>query len=76
MDALVDGFLIGLSYVANYQAGFVMAAATCVEMGYVLIWQAKCFPGTVPIIIIIFTCIALQWYCVIGLSHHGGYTDF
>jgi len=35
VDAFVDGFLIGLSYVANYQAGFVMAGATCVEMGFV-----------------------------------------
>jgi len=34
IDALVDGFLIGLAYVAEPAAGLTMAAATCIEMGF------------------------------------------
>jgi len=33
-DAAVDGLLIGLSYAASPSAGVAMAAATCIEMGF------------------------------------------
>lgn len=34
LDTFVDGFLIGLSFVASMKAGMVMAFATCIEMGF------------------------------------------
>lgn len=34
LDSFVDGFLIGLAYVASSRAGLIMAAATCIEMGF------------------------------------------
>jgi len=34
IDAFVDGFLIGLAYIAEPHAGLVMAGATCIEMGF------------------------------------------
>jgi len=34
VDSFVDGFLIGLAYIANPRAGLVMAGATCIEMGF------------------------------------------
>lgn len=34
IDAFVDGFLIGLAYIAEPRAGLVMAGATCIEMGF------------------------------------------
>ncbi|CAE7462393.1 Wdr64 [Symbiodinium sp. CCMP2456] len=34
VDAAVDGLLIGLSYAASPSAGIAMAAATCIEMGF------------------------------------------
>jgi len=34
LDTFVDGFLIGLTYVASPKAGMVMAFATCIEMGF------------------------------------------
>eukprot|EP00854_Cymbomonas_tetramitiformis_P008147 gene8147-9679_t len=33
IDAFVDGFLIGLSYIESHHAGYVLSAATCLEMG-------------------------------------------
>eukprot|EP00658_Telonema_sp_P-2_P024100 TRINITY_DN19667_c0_g2_i1.p1 TRINITY_DN19667_c0_g2~~TRINITY_DN19667_c0_g2_i1.p1 ORF type:complete len:176 (+),score=58.99 TRINITY_DN19667_c0_g2_i1:127-654(+) len=34
VDAMVDGLLIGLSYIASHTAGISMAIATCIEMGF------------------------------------------
>jgi zinc transporter ZupT len=34
IDAFVDGFLIGLAYIAEPRAGLVMGGATCIEMGF------------------------------------------
>jgi len=34
IDAFVDGFLVGLSFIAKPSAGLVMAGATCIEMGF------------------------------------------
>lgn len=34
VDAAVDGMLIGLSYAASPSAGWAMAIATCIEMGF------------------------------------------
>jgi len=34
VDCFVDGFLIGLSFIASQHAGIVMAVATCIEMGF------------------------------------------
>jgi len=34
VDAMVDGLLIGLSYIASHEAGLSMAIATSIEMGF------------------------------------------
>eukprot|EP00657_Telonema_sp_P-1_P006698 TRINITY_DN2607_c0_g1_i1.p1 TRINITY_DN2607_c0_g1~~TRINITY_DN2607_c0_g1_i1.p1 ORF type:complete len:204 (+),score=43.63 TRINITY_DN2607_c0_g1_i1:112-723(+) len=34
VDAMVDGLLIGLAYIASHTAGISMAIATCIEMGF------------------------------------------
>jgi len=45
VDCFVDGFLVGLSFVASSHVGFVMAAATCIEMGFL----GLSFSGTIKI---------------------------
>lgn len=32
LDSLLDGYLIGITYVANNRAGYILSAATCLEM--------------------------------------------
>jgi ZIP family zinc transporter len=34
IDAAVDGFLIGIAYIASVHVGYVMAFSTCIEMGF------------------------------------------
>jgi len=34
VDSFVDGLLVGLAYTASAQAGYLMAFATCIEMGF------------------------------------------
>lgn len=34
IDAFVDGFLVGISYIADSQAGFIISGAACIEDGF------------------------------------------
>lgn len=34
IDAFVDGFLVGISYIAESQAGFIISGAACIEDGF------------------------------------------